>query len=425
MEASKGVSGVAEHVDIYEDLKTEEAGDPLEAEADALYDDVLTGSVDSESTLGKQECKEDGKSAEECGGGKRFSVYIGNFTWWTSDSDLIAMVQKQGVKDIVEVKFAENRINGQSKGYAEVVVSTEVSLNRLLDTMPQCKISGEKVECRHVSQRSLAEFEALARKRISIRPNHEGDSKRAEARGSSTSSPSDLQTLPLPLMFPPAKPPLLMPSFYSTFPPPPLPLPPPPPLFSTPPPLFHPPLPHTHIPNTHIPSPHIPNTHTQNSHTRSLHINPAFFPPNPATCSSNNNNNNNNRKTRTVFSQPGDGDFEELINRNRTIASSAITKAISTATSGDIRMAIETLYTATAVIKQSRVFYDKRCRMLVESLNNCLNSIETKCFPSSKRHRSQERGVTESTETGIDGKFPAVFLSRTRHVAHVYTWRSS
>lgn len=35
---------------------------------------------------------------------------------WTSDSDLIAMAQKQGVKDIVEVKFAENRSNGQSKG---------------------------------------------------------------------------------------------------------------------------------------------------------------------------------------------------------------------------------------------------------------------------------------------------------------------
>ncbi|KAK3561857.1 hypothetical protein QTP86_017483 [Hemibagrus guttatus] len=224
MEVSKGDSGAAEHIDIYEDLKTEEAGDPLEAEADALYDDVLTGSVDSESTLGKQECKEDGKSAQECGGGKRFSVYIGNFNWWTSDSDLIAMVRKQGVKDIVEVKFAENRINGQSKGYAELVVSTEESLNRLLETMPQCKINGEKVECRYVSRRSLAEFEALARKR-------------------------------------------------------------------------------------------------------------------------------------------------------------------------DIRMAIETLYTATAVIKQSRVFYDKRCRMLVESLNDCLNSVETKCFPS--RIQVQITGLCE------------------------------
>ncbi|GAA6080262.1 cleavage and polyadenylation specificity factor subunit 6 isoform X1 [Tachysurus ichikawai] len=63
----------------------------------------------------------------------------------------------------------------------------------------------------------------------------------------------------------------------------------------------------------------------------------------------------------------------------------------------DIRMAIETLYTATAVIKQSRVSNDKRCRMLVNSLNDCLNSIETKCFPS-KRHRSQERASSRSRE---------------------------
>ncbi|MCJ8738065.1 hypothetical protein PDJAM_G00031250 [Pangasius djambal] len=309
------------------------------------------------------------------------------------------MARRQGVKDIVEIKFAENRTNGQSKGYAEMVVSTEESFKRLLETMPQCKINGEKVECRHVSRKNLAEFEAQARKRIPLRLTPKGDSERADGRNSSASSPSDLHSLPLPLMFPPAKPPPLMPSFYNTPPPPPL----PPPLFSTPPPLFHPPSPHTHIPNahipnapipsTHIPNAHILNAHTQNSHTPSLHINPAFFPPSPATHSG-----GGSGGRRTAFSQPGDGDFDELINRNRTIASSAITKAISAATSGDIRMAIETLYTATAVIKQSRVFYDKRCRMLVESLNDCLNSIETKCFPSSKRHRSRERARSRSRD---------------------------
>ncbi|GAA6081207.1 cleavage and polyadenylation specificity factor subunit 7 isoform X7, partial [Tachysurus ichikawai] len=349
------------------------AGDLLEAEADALYDDVLTGSVDSESTPGKQECKEDGMSVEECDGGKRFSVYIGNFNWWTSDNDLISMARKQGVKDIVEVKFAENRTNGQSKGYAELVVSTEESLRRLLESMPQCKINGEKVECRHVSRRNLADFEAQARKRIPLRLAPKGDLERSEARGSSTPSPSDLQSLRLPLMFPPTKPPPLIPSFYNT-PPPPLP-PPPLPLFSTPPPLFHPPLPYAHIPNAHIPNAHIPNAHnlntynlnahipnahipnahvpnphvpnphvpnahipnahipnthipnthipnthipnahvpnphilsahTHNSHTSSLHINPAFFPLSPATCSSNNNSSSdNNSRTRTAFSRP-------------------------------------------------------------------------------------------------------------------------
>ncbi|XP_047666512.1 cleavage and polyadenylation specificity factor subunit 7 isoform X7 [Tachysurus fulvidraco] len=430
MAAMKADGGPTENIDIYADLNTEEAGDLLEAEADALYDDVLTGSVDSESTPGKQECKEDGMLVEECNGGKRFSVYIGNFNWWTSDGDLIAMARKQGVTDIVEVKFAENRTNGQSKGYAELVVSTEESLKRLLESMPQCKINGEKVECRHVSRRNLADFEAQSRRRIPLRLAPKGDLERSEARSSSTPSPSDLQSLPLPLMFPPTKPPPLIPSFYNT-PPPPLP-PPPLPLFNTPPPLFHPPLPYTripnahnlntynlnahvpnahisnaHVPNAHISNAHVPNAHilsahTHNSHTSSLHINPAFFPVSPATCSSNNSSNNNsssdnNSRTRTAFSRPRNAVFEELINRNRTIASSAITKAISAATSGDIRMAIETLYTATAVIKQSRVSNDKRCRMLVNSLNDCLNSIETKCFPS-KRHRSQERASSRSRE---------------------------
>ncbi|KAM9461179.1 cleavage and polyadenylation specificity factor subunit 7-like [Clarias gariepinus] len=406
MAAEQADGGAAEQVDIYADLKTEEERDQSDAEADALYDDVLTGSVDSESALGKQECKEEVKPVEGFEEGHRFSVYIGNFNWWMSDTDLITTAEKQGVRDIIEIKFAENRINGQSKGYAEVVVSTEESFRRLLEAMPQCKIHGEKLECRFASKRNLSEFEALSRKRIPLRLTPKGVSVRSKHRSSSASSPSDAPFLPLPLMFSQAKPPPpLLPSSYPTTPPPaprppllPLPtptLPPPPPLFNTPPPLFHSPSPHAYI----------PNTHAQNSHTPSLHINPAFFPPSPATCSSGDN------KRTGKFSQPGDGDFDELINRNRTIASSAITKAISAATSGDIRMAIETLYTATAVIKQSRVSYDKRCRVLVDSLNDCLNSIETKCFPPSKRPRSRERGArsrsrerSSSTERERDRK---------------------
>ncbi|KAF4083586.1 hypothetical protein AMELA_G00143390 [Ameiurus melas] len=447
MAAAQVVGEVAEHVDIYADLNTEEGGDSLEAEADALYDDVLTGSVDGESTLGKPEPKECHQTVEELTVPWRGCVaeayerkhakyqelveQYKNQCWitrcepvevgcralrdthsWTSDRDLITTARRYGVKDIVEVKFAENRTNGQSKGYAEMIVSTEESFRRLLETMPQCKINGEKLECRHASRRNLAEFEAQARKRIPLRLNPKGDPERADGKNPSASSPSDPPSLPLPLMFPPAKPPPLMPSFFSA-PPPPLPLPPPP-LFNTPPPpLFHPPSLHTHIPNAHM-----LNAHVQNSHTPSLHINPAFFPPNPATrssSSSSSNSDNNNRKTS--LSQPGDGDFEELINRNRTIASSAITKAISAATSGDIRMAIETLYTATAVIKQSRVFYDKRCRMLVESLNDCLNSIETKCFPSSKRDRSRER-----RQALIDRTFPGIVSpwKKTRRTSGTY-----
>lgn len=60
-------------------LCVSQVGDSLET--DDLYDDVLTGSVDGESTLGKQESKEDVKPVVESGDGKRFSVYVGNFNW--------------------------------------------------------------------------------------------------------------------------------------------------------------------------------------------------------------------------------------------------------------------------------------------------------------------------------------------------------
>lgn len=78
------------------------------------------------------------------------------------------------------------------------------------------------------------------------------------------------------------------------------------------------------------------------------------------------------------------------MNRNRAIASSAITKAVSGATAGDLRVAMETLLTAIAVIKQSRVFADERCQTLVTSLKDCLVSIQAN-FGTRKRHRSRER----------------------------------
>lgn len=35
---------------------------------------------------------------------------------WTSDQDLIDVISSSGVTDIIEIKFHENRTNGQSKG---------------------------------------------------------------------------------------------------------------------------------------------------------------------------------------------------------------------------------------------------------------------------------------------------------------------
>lgn len=380
------MAAAAEPVDIYEELKTEETGDILSTENDALYDDVVTGSVGSERPQETETTKDDNKpevvyTYKGCTAdkSKRFSVYVGNFSWWTSDKDLLHVARTLGVKDVVDIKFAENRANGQSRGFAEIVVSSEESVKRLMDSIPHCQINGEKVECRYATRQNLAVFEAQARKRIPQRSNSKSDSEKLDGR-SSISSPTDLQLPPLPPMFPPppqmAKPPSLLPSFFT---PPPFP----------PPHLQPPPLPHLfpppHMHNTHTPPPHIPNTHAP-----SLHINPAFFPHHHHDTHNNSSGYGRHSREGDVPSGP-DGEFEELMNRNRTIASSAISKAMSGATTGDVSMAIETLLTAIAVIKQSRVYADDRCRALVESLKDCLYSIESKSYGSRKRHRSRER----------------------------------
>lgn len=43
---------------------------------------------------------------------------------------------------------------------------------------------------------------------------------------------------------------------------------------------------------------------------------------------------------------------------------------------GDLHVAMETLLTAIAIIKQSSVYGDERCQALVTSLKDCLASIQ-------------------------------------------------
>lgn len=63
-----------------------------------------------------------------------------------------------------------------------------------------------------------------------------------------------------------------------------------------------------------------------------------------------------------------EAEFEEIMNRNRTVSSSAITRAVSDAAANDYASAIETLVTAISLIRQSRVANDDRCKVLISSL---------------------------------------------------------
>lgn len=116
--------------------------------------------------------------------------------------------------------------------------------------------------------------------------------------------------------------------------------------------------------------------------------------------------------SRTPLSET---EFEEIMNRNRAISSSAISRAVSDASAGserdcaqeagrgfdgrpnpahltrpnlsspaDYGSAIETLVTAISLIKQSKVSADDRCKVLISSLQDCLHGIESKSYGSTR-----------------------------------------
>ncbi|VDP06784.1 unnamed protein product [Schistosoma margrebowiei] len=66
--------------------------------------------------------------------------------------------------------------------------------------------------------------------------------------------------------------------------------------------------------------------------------------------------------------------------RNKTVSSSAINRAVQDAAGGDYASAIETLVTAISLIKQSKIANDDRCRILINSLQDTLHGIESKSY---------------------------------------------
>lgn len=62
---------------------------------------------------------------------------------WTSDQDITDAVQSIGVTDFVEVKFFENRANGQSKGFCVISLGSEQSMRICMDRLPKKDLHGQ------------------------------------------------------------------------------------------------------------------------------------------------------------------------------------------------------------------------------------------------------------------------------------------
>lgn len=95
---------------------------------------------------------------------KRVSCYVGNLNWWTSDKDLSEAISSVGVSDLIEIKFYENKINGQSKGFAMVTVASDHSFRTLMDKLPKRPINNQDPVVTHFNRHYFNQFEEQARK---------------------------------------------------------------------------------------------------------------------------------------------------------------------------------------------------------------------------------------------------------------------
>lgn len=128
-----------------------------------LYDDVISGPSDDHDE-GRPSSAGSSSPHHSRHGGKRVAAYIGNLTWWTTDQDLTEAMQSLGVNDIVEIKFYENRANGQSKGFCVVALGSENSLRTVMEKLPKKELHGQNPAVTPCTKQNLNYFELQSRK---------------------------------------------------------------------------------------------------------------------------------------------------------------------------------------------------------------------------------------------------------------------
>ncbi|KOB73153.1 Cleavage and polyadenylation specificity factor [Operophtera brumata] len=97
--------------------------------------------------------------------GRRFQLYVGNLTWWATDQDIANAIQDVGVNDFQDVKFFENRANGQSKGFCVISLGSDQSLRMVLDRLPKKDIHGQQPVVTLPTKQALNQFESQSKTR--------------------------------------------------------------------------------------------------------------------------------------------------------------------------------------------------------------------------------------------------------------------
>ena len=517
-----------------------------------LYDDVISSSNTNDDGSHVDRAVEAQPQSHVVSGaryhGKRVAMYIGNLTWWTTDDDLLNRVAALGVHDIVEIKFHENRQNGQSKGFCVMVFGSDQSARTVQEKLTKLEIHGQSPVVTPCNKQSLNYFEQQAGGSRGGGGGGGGDDSYGgggsggssgdggsggghyQHQGGQYQSHGSSQMVPHGTRLPPGGPMGMQPPRGSSVGPP---------HMGGPPPMGLPPvsmqgMPHHHMrpppsqmgnfaprPNSgQFPSNHPaavaaaaaaaaaaqvyqnripvdPRLLTPNNMSRGPvqstsvppqqhmflpqhsghpavpaapagtqpplqhsmvaaqhpqpHVNPAFLTAGGQAAVINNAPSNaapggglasssgafpgqhapsaNTAAPQhlqagavDIYGRPlhtptypnasvqpqdtviglSEKDVEEILNRNKTVSSSAISRAVQDAAAGDYASAIETLVTAISLIRQSKIASDDRCKILINSLQDTLHGIETKSYGSNAKSSSSRRRRSYS-DSGSDG----------------------
>ncbi|EGT39303.1 hypothetical protein CAEBREN_25209 [Caenorhabditis brenneri] len=381
--------------------------------------------------------------------GRKYCCYVGNLLWYTTDADLMKAIISTGLprSQFADMKFFENRTNGQSKGYALLVLNSDSAVKQIMEQLPTKTIHGQSPTVLGYNKTNQAKLEEVMAKnqtrpdvkkkqtfddgcvnmgtiRIGTAGNQAG---RAGTNNTGRAGPPPLmmqQVRPTPLMSSQA--PILqnqqqVPQMRLQINGQPVPMVNRAPvaqqgLMGTAPmggmsqpmqqpqmmmgqqqvrPMMQPTLGVQPMMGVNMTAPPPMANQFQNRPPQlgmqplmqmntamrppvnglpPVHINPQMFPgiQGPAV---------------------SDAEFEDVMTRNQTVSSSAMARALTDASVGDIKGASETILTAIALIKNSRIGHDDRCRQLVYGLEQTLKGLESKGYSSrsSKSHRDRSR----------------------------------
>uniref|UniRef100_A0A5K3F043 Cleavage and polyadenylation specificity factor subunit 6 n=2 Tax=Mesocestoides corti TaxID=53468 RepID=A0A5K3F043_MESCO len=447
-------------IDLYDNIEEDFVQDSTELTE--LYDDVITpSSLKPEHSVSDIKFKP--LTSQSVHTGKRFATYLGNLTWWTTDVDIFEAFNNIGVKDILEVKFHENRQNGQSKGFCVVVFGSEASVKTGMEKISKIVINGQQPVLTYCTKHNLTIFEKAASNDASAQSSSSGSallgSGSSNFSGNRVSSGSSNGRLPPPLMSTPALPvslgfsvrnssslmgraastrssgstlPLGIPNLSQGFQsllmsgfnlPTSLSTNPGSSLIPTP-PL---PMPCTSGTNTHI----NPNFLQQGALTQTGAVGPSSLLQAAQLGAS------VLRPQLDQFGRPlvqtytpgqsgkiSEAEFEDIMQKNKTVSSTAINRAVQDAACGNYAGAIETLVTAISLIKQSKIAHDDRCKILINSLQDTLHGIETKSYGSKGGSGSRRRRRSYSNSGSEGGDDYGGSSSRRHHRSDRHRTRS-